>query len=283
LAETAYNSAMQVAGRAAGCNVYEGIAADDLALLYQRHGDYALAERYYLVALSFLRKLNDRRMEHRVALNLASLYLEIGQPSKAENLLRPFIPEESHPSPADADDAVLLSDLASVSLSQHRLADAERLFQTVVDFLEKRHDPESDHIRANAMNNLAGVFVLSGRISKGAAISHRALQVFEALPPEYAGDLVKGLANLAMITARLGESFESEELYRRAIATSETELGPEHPLLGTILARYAVFLRGMRRNDEARKAQQRAKEIQLKSQHENILGYTVDVSALSKQ
>ena len=277
-AEIAYNSALRVAGRLTSDTVYQAITENNLALLYHYHGDFAPSEKHYLAALSISRKSNDRRMEQLTTENLASLYLEIGQPSKAENLLRPFIPDDTH---VDADNAVLLSDLGSIRAHQNRLADAERLLRAVMHFLEDRRDIASQETRANALNNLAEVFSQSGRLSEAVACSRRALTIFENLPRGYAGNLVRGLVNLAVLTASAGESNESAELFRRAIATCESALGPEHPVFAEVLARYAMFLRSMKRNAEARKVEQRARQIQTKSRHENSLGYTIDVSALA--
>jgi tetratricopeptide (TPR) repeat protein len=279
-AEIAYNSAMDVAGQITNNTVYQAITANNLALLYHHHGDFVLSEKHYLAALSISRGSNDRRMEQLSAENLASLYLEIGQTSKAANLLRPFIPDDIH---VDADNVVLLTDLGSIRVRQNRLDDAERLLRAVIRFLEDRHDVANQDAWANALNNLAAVFSLTGRLPEAVVYSRRALTIFENLPQGYADDLVRGLVNLAVVTASADVSSESAELFRRAIATSESALGPEHPLLAEVLTRYAQFLRIMKRNADARKAEQRARQIQTKSPHENSLGYTIDVNALAAQ
>jgi tetratricopeptide (TPR) repeat protein len=279
-AETAYNSAMQVAAQITSDPVYQAVTANNLALLYHSHGDFALSEKLHLTALSVSRKSNDRRMQRVSAENLACLYLELGQTSKAENLLRPFIPDDTQ---VDADDAVLLSDLASIRVHQNRFDDAERLLRTVIRFLEDPHDTANQETRANALNNLAELSSRTGRLPEAVLYSRRALTIFESLPPRYAANLVRGLVNLAVITASAGESSEPAELFRRAIATAESTLGPEHPLLAEVLDRYAQFLRIMKRNADARKAEQRARQIQIKSRHENSLGYTIDVNALAAQ
>ena len=263
---------------AANDTAYQAITANNLAMLYQGQGDFALSEKYYIEALAISRKSKDTRLEQLSAQNLAALYLETGQPSKAENLLRPFIPEDSH---VDADNAVLLSDLGSIRVHQNRLADAERLLRAVIRFLEDRRDIASRETCAIALNNLAEVFSLSGRLPQAVAYTRRALAIFESLPHGDTGNLIRGLVNLAVTTASSGDSTESAELFQRAIAASESALGPDHPLLGEILTRYAHFLRLTKRNAEARKIEHRARQIQIHSQRENSLGYTIDVNALA--
>ena len=62
-AEIAYNSAMDVAGQITNNTVYQAITANNLALLYHSHGDFALSEKHYLAAISIFRGSTDRRAE----------------------------------------------------------------------------------------------------------------------------------------------------------------------------------------------------------------------------
>jgi tetratricopeptide (TPR) repeat protein len=283
VAEATYASAMTVAKKIANPASYQGITANDLALLYDRHGDFVLAEKQYLIALSFFRQSNESQMSRHTAANLASLYLELGETTKAENLLRSFISENVLTSSADMNDAILVSDLASVRVRERRLPEAERLFRSVIDFLRDRREPEVEEIRANIMSNLAEVCYLGGRFSEATANGRIAVEIFQTLPRIYAGNIVRGLANLATINMRSPDPGESEDLFLRAISVSETALGPDHPLLGEVLARYAVFLRTWKRNAEARRIALRAEKILTKSRRNNFLGQTVEVGTLAEE
>ena len=160
-AEIAYNSAMRVAGQITNNTVYQAITANNLAMLYHYHGDFALSEKHYLAAISISRRSNHRRLEQLRRKISPPCILEIGQTSKAANLLRPFIPDDTH---VDPDNVVLLTDLGSIRVRQNRLADAERLLRAVIRFLEDRHDVVNQETCANALNNLAEVFSLTGRL-----------------------------------------------------------------------------------------------------------------------
>ena len=67
---------------------------------------------------------------------------------------------------------------------------------------------EADGIATATPKSLVVASRKKGRLSEAAAFSRRALNVFENRPHEYAANLVKGLTNLVMITARSGESAE---------------------------------------------------------------------------
>jgi hypothetical protein len=69
-------------------------------------------------------------------------------------------------------------------------------------------------------------------------------------------------------------------MLQRAIAVYESAFHADQQLLGEVLRRYAVVLRGERKNAEARKAERRAAQIVADSQRENQLGYTVEAKAL---
>jgi hypothetical protein len=106
------------------------------------------------------------------------------------------------------------------------------------------------------------------------------LSIYETLPADESGGMIKALTNLAVITATSGATSESAGLFQRAIALSESTLGPGHPLRGAVLDRYAVFLRRNKDKGAARKVEDQARKIQATSRQKNRLGNTVEVSAL---
>jgi tetratricopeptide (TPR) repeat protein len=259
----------------------EGIAANNLGLGFFMAGNFALAEKYYLKAASLFRETGDRRMDRRITANLATLYLETGQISKAERTIKPFVPDDRHAFAQDIDDAMLLIDLASVRMRQHRLEDAERLLQTVVKAIEGGRDDVSRETLGNALNNLGDLYSQADRLPEAAIYARRALEVFEAMPSPYRRNSVKALANLGVIAAIRKQYAESAELFQRSAELAESELGAGHPVLGEVLVRYAAILHLLKRDREAREVAQRANSIQTNSRRENALGYTVEAATLS--
>jgi tetratricopeptide (TPR) repeat protein len=278
--EAAMQSAMRIAAQLPNSALYQGMTAYALATHYQQHGDRDLEINAYLTARYHFRRAEDRKMDRIMTACLASLYLEIGQLSKAESLVRTFLPDEAHPSAEERADPVMLSDLASIRTRQRRFAEAEQLFRQVVDFVDRREDIGSLEVCANALANLSELHYFAGRMSDAAASAREALRIYEGLAENEPAGLIKALANLAVITASASETSEADDLFRRAIALCESRLGPQHPLHGTVLSRYAVYLRRTNRKGEARKVEAKARQIFVMSRDRNRLGGTVEVGEL---
>ena len=280
VAERSFQSAMSVGAQLPNDAVYQGVTSNRLAILYQQQGDLDLAERHYLAALSFFRRTTDRSLDRTITANLANLYLDIGQISKAERLVRTCLPDEAHPSAEERDEPVMLSDLGSIRARQQSFSEAEQLFRQVIDLVDGRPDTGSRAIRGNALANLSELYYLTRQMPEAAAASRRALNIYEALPPDASGGMIKALTNLAVITATSGARSEAADLFRRAIALCESTLGPDHPLYGAVLARYAIYLRRINDKGAARKVEEHVRQIRAKSRQRNHLGNTVEVSDL---
>lgn len=282
-AERGFQSAMRIAEQLPHAAAYQGVTANSLAIFYQHQGDLDLAEKHFLIALSFLRQLEDRSMDRTLIANLANLYMDIGQISKAERLVRSCLPDEAHPSAAEREEPLMLSDLGSIRARQRRFADAQALFQQVLDLVDGRQDIGAQALRANALANLSELYYLTHQMPEAASAGRRALSIYETLPADESGGMIKALTNLAVITASTGATSESAGLFQRAIALSESTLGPDHPLRGAVLDRYAIFLRRNKDKGAARKAEDEARKIQATSRQKNQLGNTVEVSALQRR
>ncbi len=280
VAERSFQSAMRIGAQLPNDAGYQGVTSNSLAILYQQQGDLDLAERHYLAAVSFFRRMTDRSMDRTITANLANLYLDIGQISKAERLVRTCLPDEAHPSAEERDEPLMLSDLGSIRARQRRFGEAESLFRQVIDLVDGKQDTGSQALRANALGNLSELYYLTRRLPEAARSGRRALTIYEALPKDASGGMIKALTNLAVITATSGARSEAADLFRRAIALSESTLGPDHPLYGAVLARYAMYLRRINDKGAARKVEEHARQIQAKSQQRNHLGNTVEVSDL---
>ena len=61
-----------------------------------------------------------------------------------------------------------------------------------------------------------------------------------------------------------GRYADAEALWQRALAIKEKTLGPHHPDVAATLAKYAVLLHKMGREQEALSLEQRAQTIQSK-------------------
>ena len=178
---------------------------------------------------------------------------------------------------------MLSSDLGSVYLFQERLTEAERLFRGVIEVLQHTADTESVRVLAKATSNLAEVLSLTNRTPEAAQYARSALALLEAVDREaYPENIVKALTNVALFAAQDEGPGASEALFSRAIALAEQVFGPDSPLVGDVLSRYALFLRQQKRNGDARKIEERSTQILSASQRSNSLGFTVESTRLMK-
>jgi len=258
----------------------EALRLDALGGQYLKQGRLAESEKSYLSAMAAARRSNDRRAQRRIAGNLATLYLETGQITRAEQWILPFTLDPER----DLGSVVLLSDLGSVYAFRAQYQDAERQFRRVLEILEDKSEPASLRIRASTMSNLASLLAQTHRVRDGAAYVRQALQTLETIPDSGNPDsLVKTLINLALFTAQANQPKEAEALFRRAIGTAESAFGSGSRLFGEALDRYGKFLRLQRRNREAGPVEERSRRILSANQRENALGHSIEVNLLLRK
>jgi tetratricopeptide (TPR) repeat protein len=278
-AESGFVSALRLAGEVRPNGpMYQGVSAHALGQLYFTEGRFAMAEILFLRAMAVLRQFGDRSLDRRIAANLSTEYLETGQTSRAENIIERYM--DSTDAGADLDGAVLLSNLAAVRLRQRRFSESENLSRRVIDALASRSDSDSRIIRADAMGNLAAVLSTTQRRSEAEDCSHQALAILEDFANTNPVNFIKALVNVSEFRVAAGDSAGARALLERAIGTYESVFQSDQELLGLLLRRYAAVLRREKRSVEARRAEQRAARILSASEHENHLGYTVEVSSL---
>ena len=114
------------------------------------------------------------------AANLTRLYLEIDQVSRAERLLRRFLPREKTFRPATAEEAVLTSELAYILTQRQQFPQAEVLLRNAIATLEGEADFQEQTVVA--MSNLAVLYAQTGRVADAVAYSQRARQLLDSVP-----------------------------------------------------------------------------------------------------
>jgi ribosomal protein L11 len=75
----------------------------------------------------------------------------------------------------------------------------------------------------------------------------------------------------------MGQPHDAEPYLKRALAMQEGASGPDHPAVASIMSNYAAVLKRMNRKSEAKRMEERAKNIVEKNLHS---GLTVDVRDL---
>lgn len=123
---------------------------------------------------------------------------------------------------------LLLNQAGFYAHQRARYVLAEPLFQRSLSIREKVLGPEHPST-ATSLNNLAGLYRTTGRLSKAEPLYARAVvidtKVYGPDHPDVATDL-NNLAGLYYATGRLSKA---EPLYERALSIREKVHGPEHP------------------------------------------------------
>jgi hypothetical protein len=278
----AYADALETAAGLEAPDVYQGITLNSWGVLRQQFGKLREAEELYIRSMALLENLSGVRTQilARAAANLASLYFESHQDTKAEHLLLRYIPAEGG-QPPGPDGPVLLSDLASLRVRQGRYEEAEGLFHRVMGLLQGCVEPECHEEMAIVLSDLSDLCKNTNRLPQALDFAYRALDSVQALQNPMPVTIIKATANAAAISELSGKYVEAAELYKRAINIAEADFGADYPLLGNILELYGKFLRHMGHGRAAARIEKRAAAILQKAQQDNRTGYTVEAHTLS--
>ncbi|MGQ0622818.1 MAG: tetratricopeptide repeat protein [Panacagrimonas sp.] len=210
---------------------------NNLGLLYDAQGQYALAEPLSRRSLSILEKaLGPDHPDVAQSLNtLAGLYHAQGQYMQAEPLYRRSLSiREKALGPDHPDVAQSLNNLAELYRAQSQYAQAEPLYRRSLSILEKALGP--DHLEvAQSLNSLAELYRAQGQYAQAEPLNRRALSIREkALGPDHP-DVATSLNTLAELYRDQGQYAQAQPLYRHALLIREKAFGPDHPDVATSL------------------------------------------------
>ena len=111
-AAVAYTTALEHA-RVAGDDVRAGVVLLNLGRLFERQGRTREAEQSFLAAISKLKRGSDTRLLVRAYVGLSTVYIQTGEDSRAETLIRNVLAD--HPAGADPERASVSGNLVSFS------------------------------------------------------------------------------------------------------------------------------------------------------------------------
>lgn len=249
--EAKYSEAMPLAVRALalaermyGSNHPEvGIAANNLAEIYEALGRYAEAEPLFKRDLEILEKVHGPEHPDVASSlnNLALLYDAQGRYAEAEPVAkRALAIREKRLGPDRLEVANSLSTLAGVYDNLGRYSEAEPLDERALAIREALLGRDHPDV-GNSLNNLAALYESEGRYDSAEPLYKRAVTIFEkALGPDHP-DLGASLNNLALLYKLEGRYAEAEPLYKRDLAINEKAFGPDHPNVASSLANLALL------------------------------------------
>ncbi len=277
-AKAIYRTASKEAQNA-GDDLRAGAVLQNLGRLLEREGRMLEAEKAYARAVDALTRAGrDDRLLVRATAGLSAIYIQNGQYSKAEAMVRRALAENRAGAPPDK--ATLFGNLGVILIQKHQFEEAEQVLRNTARMCLNAADTETNEVGAIAVANLAGLQVLIGHGDDAIASYRQAITMMEMIPNAAPATLAGTLCDFALIQARVGDRATAARLYEKAIAVAEARLGPIHPVLGKSLERYAELLRETGNRSEARRLSTMARRIQDESTRENLTGHTVDAGAL---
>lgn len=278
-AEIAYKSALDQA-QIAGDGVRVGVVQQNIGRLLDRMGRQLEAEGAFLrAAQAFdIAVVKDERLVVRAYVGLSGVYIQTGQYSKAEGLIRRVLAD--YPAGADLDRASLMVSLGVILAYKQRYPEAEQVLRSVAQQGMGHSNAEMQEVGAIALANLAGLQLRNARTPEAFEMYRQAAAMMEAVPAPSPAALCVTLANYAKAVRNTGDHLAAEKLYRRAITLAETRLGPGHVILASLLRQYGELARDAGRKTEARELFQSSRRIENEWSRENITGHTVEFESL---
>ncbi len=279
-AEAAYTRALDQAQVAGDSVRAAGVVLHNIGRLLDRRGRQLEAERAYLRAVQAFSGagVTDERLVVRAYAGLSAVYIQTGQYSKAEGLIRRVLTD--HAAGDDSDRTSLMGSLGVVLTHKNRSAEAEQVLRSTVQQCVGRSSVEMQEVCAIALANLAGLQMRRARTAEAIDSYRQAVAMMEAVPTPSPATLCMTLGDYAMAVRGAGDHQTAEQLYRRAITLAKTRLGPGHVILAELLQRYGELARDAGRKSEARKLIQAARRIESEWSRENVTGHTVEIDTL---
>lgn len=273
--------ALQETERQEGGSVQVAVIADNLASVYEDLGRYLDAMELYLRSATLLERTVgiEAEMSLIARSHLATLYMETGQLSKAEVLVRRTLEiEEKKQGAEDLRVAELLEILATLYGMEKR-PDAEVTFRNALAIFHRTLAPTDVRI-AMALTNLACVVEVSGRHEEAASYAEQSWQILDGRTDTTPATVIKTLTVLGVVYSVLGRASLAESCLTRALASAETSYGPHHPNVAYVLQNFATVMHHSHQERKARSMELRAKQILTKHARENHMDHIVDLRSL---
>jgi tetratricopeptide (TPR) repeat protein len=280
-AEGALKEALEEAGGAEAKDPRAAAVLNNLGALYRDMGRYPAAERFYLRAIDLLEAIQPNYAAELTKThgNLAALYVESRQFRKAERFCRRVMAAAKARDPGAA---ALLHTLAASYHAQRRYADAEALYQdvleTLVDALGEDH-PDVARVR----HSIAILWSQTGREADALSRLRKDVtlwtKIFGGIHPEVAN----AWFDLGVLSTRLGNLAEADAAFRQGMSILERSAGAAHPQFIMALCADAEVLRRMKRKNEARESQRRAKLLNPGQAARDCSGQLIDIADLASK
>jgi len=282
-AAASYQQAVDLTERFERGDVRRPAAWNSLASMYDALGRYTEAETSYRRAIGAAEDAGGKTTPEyaRLLANLGTLYVEMGQTLRGENLLRTALTIRS---PGKADElqrAITQNCLAETLSASGKYKEADELLAASLPVLERHEGAWLE--TAAALNSFGMVRIQQNRYSEAGEFFLRSLKMAEGRLGRDHPLLTRPLNNLATVATHEGRREEAGADLRRALAIAEQRLGTEHPVYARLLANYASYLRETGQKSRARTLAARSSEILRDNNRRNGAGALVDVTELRRR
>ncbi|MGZ6367019.1 MAG: FxSxx-COOH system tetratricopeptide repeat protein [Ktedonobacteraceae bacterium] len=260
------------------------LATHNVAMLYERWGDYEQAESYYLEAISACsRSTEPNTLTTANILNgLAHLYMLRGKYAQAESAVKQALSaRESIVGPDDPMIASSLSKLAELYSIRRQFVLAEPLLQRALAIRERWQETDPLAL-AQCLNSHRVFYVSQGKYRRAMLFCEQAVKLMEQERGPRHPDVANICCNAAEVYRRLGEHSQAEHYGKRAMAIIEEAYGAESVQTVPVLYVLAAIDQKQGRYAEAGSLFERAiaiTEEKLGCEHPSM-GYVLSAYAL---
>jgi tetratricopeptide (TPR) repeat protein len=196
-----------------------------------------------------------------VLTNLGNVHFNLGRLAKAEEVWQRALRllRASYTPASKSLEANLLTSLGILKLVQSRPAEAEPLITEAVMIAETDTFPPGE--RVNILVSAGRLYTNARQWPRAESVYRRALSLAESTNGSdhpYAATVLRNMARLRIAQKHFDEAVS---LLRRGLDIDEKTIGERHPYYGLHLSEYAAVLRKLKRNGQAKAAEERAGEI----------------------
>lgn len=257
-----------------------GLAQAELGSTYYCLGQHREAIYFLGQGLKVLKDLQANESGFFL-INIASAYFALGHLNQADTTLqRTLIILSSHPEMYDLK-ALALSKLSLVKLRQSRRGEADSYIRQAKAIAET--NKLMPGVRLSLLDSLGNYYLAEGDLSRCGETYQSALVLMLSTAGPLNPDTAEIYRTLAKLRLREKRFDEAALCYEKTTEIAERALPPSHPLYAVYLGEYAALLRKLKRKDEAKQLEHRARMIREQNPSQMLAGATVNVHELQNQ
>jgi tetratricopeptide (TPR) repeat protein len=247
----------------------------------QAAGRHLAAQAQFIVTLRVARKLDPAREVLALAW-LGSASVEAGRFAEGEQYLLQCLALREQlwraANQRDPNHATLLSSLGAIDHRFGRYEDSERRLSEALTIWRSMNETSGVEYGI-CLNNLAMLRYSQRRFMEAADHLREAIKTWQNTMPPSDPRLAQGIANLSGVLSRLNLHEEADACSSRALAMFEDGRNRDPAIVARLMLIRARVLRNAKRGREARRLEQRARELTGEMGTEDV----VDISAFGSQ